>query len=115
MSENPAPARPPRRLGPLRLPSRLSFVSWRDLAVTLGPIVLLSALAIWAAYKFVRPAPPDTIVLTAGPEGSIYQQHAERYAKILARNGIKLEILPSRGSQENLKRLADSEFTVDVG
>ena len=45
-SENPPPR---RRFGPLRLPSRLSLVSWRDLAFTLGPIVVLSVAAIWAA------------------------------------------------------------------
>jgi hypothetical protein len=90
-------------------------VSWRDLALTLGPVVVLSAAAIWAAFWFVRPAPPDTIVLSAGPEGSTFQMHAERYRKILAKNGVKLEILPSHGSVENLKRLADAAFTVDVG
>src|SRR5262245_20599798 len=104
MSDAPPP---PRKFGPIRLPSRLSFVSWRDVAFTLGPIVLIFAVAIWAAYRFVRPAPPDTIVITAGPEGSTFQMHAERYRKILARNGVNLEILSSRGSLENLQRLAD--------
>jgi TRAP-type uncharacterized transport system substrate-binding protein len=115
MSETPPPPPPPRRFGRLRLPSRLSFVSWRDVAVTLGPVFLLSVAAIWAAFWFVRPAPPDTIVITTGPEGSSFHTHAERYRKILARNGVKLEILPSHGSLENLKRLADPAFTVDVG
>src|SRR5262249_32579984 len=40
---------------------------------------------------------------------------AESYRKILARNGVKLEILSSQGSLENLKRLADPAFSVDVG
>jgi TRAP-type uncharacterized transport system substrate-binding protein len=115
MSDNAPQTPPSRRFGPLRLPSRLALVSWRDLALTLGPVILLSAAAIWAAFWFVRPAPPDTIVITAGPEGSTFQLHAERYRKILARNGVKLEILPSLGSLENLKRLADPGFTVDVG
>jgi TRAP-type uncharacterized transport system substrate-binding protein len=116
MSES-APQTPPprRRFGPLRLPSRLALISWRDLAFTFGPIVLVSVAAIWAAFWFVRPAPPDTIVITAGPEGSTFHRHAESYGKILARNRVKLEILPSRGSLENLKRLADPAVTVDVG
>src|SRR5262245_36493541 len=112
MSESPPPR---RKLGPLHLPSRLSFVSWRDLALTLGPFIVLGAAALWAAYWFVRPAPPDTIVITAGPEGSTYHAHAERYRKILAHNGINVEILASRGSLENLQRLADPSFKVDVG
>ena len=35
--------------------------------------------------------------------------------KILARNGVKLKILPSQGSLENLKRLLDPSFRVDIG
>ena len=53
--------------------------------------------------------------MTTGPEGSVSQVNAERYAKILARNGVKLKILPSQGSLENLKRLTDPKFRVDVG
>ncbi len=34
---------------------------------------------------------------------------------ILARSGIKLKILPSAGSLENLKRLGNPAFRVDIG
>ncbi len=104
-----------RNIGRIRIPLSISRVSWRDLAVTLGPILLLSAIAIWIAFKFVRPAPPDTIVMTSGPEGSLFWNTAERYRKILARNDVNVEILPSHGGLENLKRLSDPEFRVDVG
>jgi TRAP-type uncharacterized transport system substrate-binding protein len=104
-----------RKLGPLRIPRRIQRISWRDLVASLGPVLLVSVLAIWIAVHFVRPAPPDTIVITSGPEGSISRVTAEKYRKILARNAVKLEILPSEGSLENLKRLADPKFTVDVG
>src|SRR5436853_1877409 len=63
----------------------------------------------------MQPAPPDTIVMTSGADGSMFQVYAGRYAKILARQGVKLKILPSQGSLENLKRLSDPGFTVDVG
>ena len=104
-----------KKLRSIRLPARFTAVSWRDLAATLGPILLISVIAIWIAFKFVRPAPPDTIILTAGPEGSIFSTTAEKYRKILARNGVKLQILPSQGSLENLKRLTDPSVEVDVG
>lgn len=104
-----------RKLGPLRIPRRIQRISWRDLAASLGPVLLVSVVAIWIAVHFVRPAPPDTIVITSGPEGSIGRTTAEKYRKILARNSVKLEILSSEGSLENLKRLADPKFTVDVG
>jgi len=104
-----------RKIGRIRIPFRISRISWRDLAVTLGPIVLLCMLAIWIAFRFVRPAPPDTIVITSGPDGSQFRNTAERYKKILARNDVTLEILPSHGGLENLKRLIDPEYRVDVG
>jgi len=104
-----------RKIRPIRLPARITAISWRDLAVTLGPVILFGLIAIWAAFWFVRPAPPDTIIITAGPEGSTFYTAAEKYRKILARNGVKLQILISQGSVENLKRLSDSSFQVDVG
>jgi hypothetical protein len=69
----------------------VSVVSWRDAVATIGPIVL---------------------VIGGGPEGSNFERHAESYKKILARNGIKLQIVPTRGSAENLLKL--SERKVDI-
>ncbi len=70
---------------------------------------------IFAVFWFFHSAPPNTITITSGPEGSIFYTTAEKYAKILARKGVKLKILPSGGSFENLKRLADPKFHVDIG
>ena len=94
---------------------KISRISWRDLALTLGPFVLLVIVAVWITLHFVQPAPPDTIIMTSGAEGSMFELYAGRYAKILARQGVKLKILPSQGSLENLKRLSDAQFNVNVG
>jgi hypothetical protein len=99
-----------RKFGPLRI----QRISWRDLAASLGPVLLLSAVAIWVAFHFVRPAPPDTITIASGPEGSLLSIYAERYGKILARNGVTLKILRSGGSLDNLKRISDPNSDVDV-
>ena len=66
-------------------------------------------------FWFFHSAPPKTIIITSGDEGSRFQRTAEKYAKILARNGVKLKILPSEGSLENLERLENPSFHVDVG
>lgn len=100
---------------PHRIRARFVRISWRDLAITLGPILLLSVAAIWVAIRFVNPAPPDTITITTGPEDSIFRTTADKYAKILARDRVKLRILTSEGSLENLKRLSDPQFQVDIG
>jgi hypothetical protein len=83
---------------------RISGVSWRDAALTLVPFVLLLLVVLWVTLHFVNPAPPTTIVMTSGADVSMFQVHAGRYAKILAKQGVTLKILPSQGSLENLKR-----------
>jgi hypothetical protein len=98
-----------------QLRARLVAISWRDVATTLGPILLLSLAGIWFAIRFVRPAPPDSITIITGADDSTFSIAADKYRNILARNGITLKILPSQGSLENLKRLNDPSFQVDVG
>ena len=96
-------------------PLRISQISWRDAALTYGPFVLLLIVVVWLGLHFAKPAPPRTIVMTSGAQGSMFETYAGRYAKILARQGVKLKILPSQGSLENLKRLSDAGADVDVG
>src|SRR6185437_12920334 len=89
-------ARPHHRAR-LRLPLKISHVSWSDLALTLGLILIASIAAILLALHFVRPMPPRTLVMSGGPKGSSFENFAERYRAILAENGIDLQIKPSAG------------------
>jgi hypothetical protein len=73
-------------------------------------------LAICGAVAFVVfSAPPTTITITSGPEGSVFQRNAAKYASLLAAHGVTLKILLSHGSEENLQRLNDPSSPVDVG
>ncbi|HWY30669.1 MAG TPA: TAXI family TRAP transporter solute-binding subunit [Candidatus Acidoferrum sp.] len=81
------------------------------LAVVLCSAALLASTVFWFFYS----APPTTITITSGPAGSSFETNAIQYAKILARNGVTLKILPSEGSTENLERLNDRSTKVDVG
>ncbi|HEY1610010.1 MAG TPA: TAXI family TRAP transporter solute-binding subunit [Paraburkholderia sp.] len=103
------------RRSPPRLVARFVAISWRDLAVTFGPILLVSIAAIWLAVRLIQPAPPNTLTISAGPKGSTFWNAAEQYRAILARNGITLNVLESEGSAQNLHRLADPHAKVDVG
>lgn len=79
--------------------------TYKDLLITLGPALLITIIAFWVASKFIKPAPPDKIVITTGREDGAYFNYAKQYQSILARNDITLEILPSAGSTENIQRL----------
>jgi hypothetical protein len=89
-------------------------VAWRDLVMVTGPVLVLVGLAVWAAVALVRPAPPDTIRMLGGADGSTYRTAADKYKTIIERYGVKVQIISSRGSLENLQRLADPKFPADV-
>jgi TRAP-type uncharacterized transport system substrate-binding protein len=81
----------------------------------ISAILLIASVTLFSIFWFFHSAPPHTIYITSGPEGSAFQKSAEKYRAILARSGVKLKILPSAGSLENLKRLGNPAFRVDIG
>jgi TRAP-type uncharacterized transport system substrate-binding protein len=87
----------------------------RDLAITAGPIAVILAVALWIALKFVQPAPPRSFVMTTGAPDGAYHLFSERYRAVLARQGITIELKPSAGAVENLKRLTDPNSGVAAG
>jgi TRAP-type uncharacterized transport system substrate-binding protein len=80
---------------------------WKQWLFVGLPVLAASLLAIWIAARFLKPAPPDRVVLATGPVGSAYQVFGERYAKIFAREGVKLELVATWGARDNYKRLRD--------
>jgi len=95
--------------------ARFVAISWRDLAVSFGPFLLLILVGIWLVVWLIRPAPPSVITIAAGPKDSSFWRVAERYRGILARDGIKLDIIETAGSLDNLRKLTDENHPVDVG
>ena len=90
-------------------------ISRRDLWLTITPVVLIALAAFVFAFRFVEPAPPDSIVISTGAVDGGYHMFALRYREILARDGVKVELRPSAGSQENVSRLLDEKSDVEVG
>jgi TRAP transporter TAXI family solute receptor len=91
---------------------KAGLLSLRDLFATAWWIVLVAGIGFAFAYQFVEPAPPKTIVITTGGESGAYYQFAKRYATILARNGITLEVKASAGSLQNIERLKADEAQI---
>lgn len=77
------------------------------------PLALIAAAGFLVAWRYVEPAPPRTITISAGAVGGAYYSYAQQYKQILAESGIELEVLESAGAVENLVRLTDGE--VDLG
>jgi len=95
--------------------SRFVLFQVRDVLLIVLPVLLIVIGAIWFALRFINPAPPGTLVLSAASAGSPYYRDAERYQATFQRNGVKLEIRESGGSLANLKALSDSASGVDAG
>src|SRR5471030_2214747 len=59
-----SPKKPRTRRAPAM--ARFVAISWRDLAISFGPILLISAAAIYLAVRLIQPAPPSTLTMSAG-------------------------------------------------
>jgi TRAP-type uncharacterized transport system substrate-binding protein len=90
----------------------ISSISDHGLLVILVSILLAALISIIIAYHFKS---PDNLTMTTGFENGSYAIFGERYRQILEREKITLELLPSSGSIENLKRLNDKSYRVDAG
>jgi uncharacterized protein len=81
-------------------------------------LVALPAAAVLAifyvVYSLVDPLPPRRLVIGAGIAGSGYDNFARRYARVLARDGIDLEIRNTAGAVENLDLLRDPASKVQA-
>jgi TRAP-type uncharacterized transport system substrate-binding protein len=96
------------------MPEKLKLVSWRDILFIALPSLLLAVAAFWLAAQFIKPAPPDRLLVSTGGEAGAYLRFAARYKDVLARYGVELVALPSAGATENLQRLRDPNFEVDA-
>lgn len=102
---------------------RYTLLSLREMLLSAGPFAILTVALLCFTYWWLKPNPPDRVVLATGPAQSAYEAFGKRYAEALARNGITVELLPSEGSSANLELLrtgqADLGFvqggTADIG
>ena len=84
-------------------------------ALASAVVLFLGALLLAAVVWVVRSAPPRTLVMIGGPEGSTFHRWALAYQRSLAKHGVELEIRPSAGSLDNLDRLQSGRPRIDVG
>jgi TRAP transporter TAXI family solute receptor len=89
-------------------------VKFRELVAILAPVILIAFASFWLASHFAEPAPPRRIAIaTADPTGNYYAT-GKKYAELLDKAGITLDVLPTAGSPDNVKRLLDPNAGVQV-
>ena len=67
-----------RKIGLTKIQAMFMETFGLSRAVSLSAILLISLVTIFAVFWFFHSAPPDTITITSGPEGSIFQTNAEK-------------------------------------
>jgi TRAP-type uncharacterized transport system substrate-binding protein len=87
-----------------------AYKFWRYLAVT-GAV----AIFFGASLFIVTTLPPRELVMATGAEGDANYELGIRYREILAKEGVRLQLLPTSGSMENLRHLRDPRSGVSVG
>jgi TRAP transporter TAXI family solute receptor len=89
---------------------QMASTAWRRLRQS--PRLLVSAIIVLVAlgagaFALRYASVPREIVMATGSEGGGYSKLGERYRQIFARQGVKLTVLHTGGSVENLSLLRD--------
>jgi TRAP transporter TAXI family solute receptor len=87
---------------------------WLGLLKGLAAILCILGIVSLALIYFI-PAPPSTILIATSQPGGGYEFLGQRYRTILARKGVKVELLHTGGSAENIKLLEDVNSGVKIG
>ena len=92
-------------------PSRVSLRS----PFLLPAVGLFACLIVFAVLLAVlSPAPPRTVMMATGAQGSVYAEAGERYRELLARHGVTLQLIPTNGAVDNLRMLGDASTGVSI-
>jgi len=88
--------------------------AWKDFVLVVAVPLLVVIAVVVVAIQFVNPAPPRHITISTSAAEGGYHFFAGQYQRILARDGITLELRTSAGSAENLARLSKPDSGVDL-
>lgn len=85
--------------------------AWLRLGVV-GTASLVIGAAFWFAWQFVEPAPPSRFVMATGAPDGAYHRFGLALKDVVAEKGFTLELVNTRGSVDNLDRLAAQEVDI---
>ncbi len=77
-----------------------------------GVLTSVIVVGFVATYRYVGAPPPTAIRIATGAENGAYYAFAQRYARLLANDGISLEVVPTAGSAENFDLVRKGEVTL---
>ncbi len=78
------------------------------------PLLVLATLVCTLLWLKVYPPPPSRLVISAGIADGAYHAFAQKYAKALSARGIRVQVLGSEGSAQNLQRIGSPTPQADL-
>lgn len=78
-------------------------------------VAITAAVLLWTLFAVLRPLPGRNLAMATGPAGSTSALAGERYREILARDGVRLRLVPTNGAIDNLRLLEDPHSGIAAG
>ena len=80
--------------------------------------ILLGTLSAFAALVililFANPSPPRTVMVATGADGGSYSEYGKKYQAFFAKRGIELQLVATKGAQENADLLLNPESPIEM-
>lgn len=90
---------------------------WGDFTqflVEAWPLLIILLIGLIGVWWYADPPPPRHVVMATGSPGGSYEVMGKKYAAFFEKKGITLELLPTKGAQENIAHLADRKDPVQA-
>jgi hypothetical protein len=85
------------------------------IATLVAALAITGVVLVWVLVAAFKPLPGRDVTMATGPPGSAYAHFAERYQQIMAREGVRLHLVPTNGAVADLERLRDPAAGVSAG
>jgi len=90
---------------------------WNDFSQFLKeawPILAVLLVALLGVWWYADPPPPRHVVMATGQPGGSYDVLGKKYAAFFDKKGITLELLPTKGAEENVAHLVDRKDPIQA-
>jgi TRAP transporter TAXI family solute receptor len=77
-----------------------------------GLLALIIVVGFTVTYQFVGAPPPNVLRIATGAKNGAYYAFAQEYARLLAADGISLEVVSTAGTVENLELLRSGQASL---
>lgn len=87
------------------------YMKYKFFTVTV-PIIALVVGVFYFTASFIEPSPKKEITIATGSKSGNYYKTALEYKKLLEKDGVKLNIITSAGSIDNIKLLEENKADI---